>query len=191
MKGFNLNVYRTVTVHDIKTGKLISKQIKRSESFVIAFLQIVECQFYPSVNVSVVDTGGTPRSCPDGLTNLNIEVGAGSDTYGLFVGTGTTTPTNSDYAPETQIAHGAGAGQLNYGATSKTTAQEVGANVDLIITRTFTNSSGGTINVTEYGIIGKIFNGSAYGLFLHDVDSATAVNNGQVMTVSYTFRTTV
>lgn len=186
----SIGLYYQLTVSDKKTGKIIRKtKLKRSKSFVLQFLQILEIQMFPSVNVTITDISGNSYSSADNVGNFSCEGAVGNTNQGTVVGTGTTTETNTDTAMETLIAHGVGAGQLSYGATSKTTTAEVGANVDFIITRTFTNSSGGSINVTEAGLH-CLYNGTRYGLAIRDVFSAVAVGNGQVLTVTYTLRTT-
>ncbi|GAI73856.1 unnamed protein product, partial [marine sediment metagenome] len=68
-------------------------------------------------------------------------------------------------------------------------------NVDLVVTRTFTNSSGGSITVREIGIYcfstdtGAI---ARYFCIVRDVlATPQAVGNGEILTVQYTLRTTV
>ena len=187
----SIGLYYQLTVTDNKTGKIISQTpFRRSKSFVLQFLQILEVQGYPSVGVSIKDTSNTPRAVDKHENAFKLEAAVGDVTIGTVVGTGTTSPTNSDYALETLIAHGVGAGELSYGAQSKTTTAVVAPNVDFILTRTFNNGSGGTINVTEAGIY-CIAYAAWYFMILHDVFAAVEVANGQTLTVTYTFRTTV
>ena len=185
----SVGLYYQLTVTDKKTGKVIRKtRLRRSKSWVIAFLQTVEVQMM-QVGVNIRDVLNTVNAINPNQLNLDVTSGVGDDTEGIIVGTGTTAPDNMDYVIETIIAHGAGAGQLNYGAMSKTTSAEVGANVDFLLTRTFTNASGGTINVTEIAVYS--LSGAKTNMIIHDTCVAVPVNNGQVLTVTYTLRTTV
>ena len=178
----------TLEVKD-KKGKTVSKVTKPCKSFVIQFLQLLEVHLYPSEAVTITDITGTPNASEEHATNFAMESPVGYDSLGILVGTGTTPVTNADYVMETLIAHGVGAGQLSYGATSKVTTAEVAPNVDLQLLRTFTNSSGSTINVTEIGIYGSQTTNTI--LMLHEIVALTPILNGQTLTVTITLRTTV
>jgi len=181
----------TLEIKD-KNGKTVSKVIKPCKSFVLQFLQILEIQLDPANAVTLKDVAGANKTCDQHANSLNSTAPVTNDTYGMMVGTGTTPVVNADYVMETKIVHGVGAGELQYGASSIVTAAEVGANVDLQLIRTFTNGSGNTINVTEIGIISLANDGAAqYFLTLHEIVTLTAVTNGQTLTVTITFRTTV
>lgn len=192
-----MNTFKLYLDMNIKNenGKIVKKLHKRcSRSFVKQFLQLLQAgiaqiNYLNSNSVTIKDTGGVDRSEPQGDVNMQALAETGVSTYGIFVGTGATAPTNTDYAPETQIAHGSGTGELNYQAGTYTEAQIVGSNVDFILTRTFINLSGGTIGVTESGLILSGYVG-VY-LCIHDVSTAINVLNAQTLTVSYTLRTTV
>lgn len=177
----------TLEVKD-KNGKTLSKVTKPCKSLVIAFLQLLEVQAYPSVAVNMKDKDANVSARDENASSFKSE-GAVGVALGILVGTGTTPVDNLDFVMETLIAHGAGATQLSYGATSKTTTAEVGANVDFQLLRTFSNTSGSTINVTEIGI----YSNNATGAFmtLHEIVILTAVPNGTTLTVTITFRTTV
>ena len=175
----------TLEVKD-RNGKTVKKITKPLRSYVIAWLQLIECQI-EIANVTIKDYAGVNQDTARGLMAINASVG--DDTLGMVVGTGTTPVTNLDWTMETLIAHGAGAGQLNYGVQSKVTTAEVGANIDFLLVRTFTNGSGNTINVTEFGLVVSC---DAHDfLCIHDVTTAVSVLNGQTLTVTYTLRTTV
>ena len=183
-----IEAFYTLEVKD-KNGKTVSKVTKPCKSFVLQFLQLLECQFYPSVNVTIKDTSNVGQSATDAQYNFNAEAGVTDVTKGIVVGTGTTPVTSNDYVMETLIAHGVGATQLSYGATSKVTTAVVGANVDFQLIRTFNNGSGSTINVTEIGLYSVMVTWDV--MLLHEIVTLTAVTNGQTLTVTITFRTTV
>ena len=196
----NIEALLKCEVRDPKTGKLVSTMEKKCESFTIAFLQILEAYMRgTAATVSVRDIDNTLQSLPHATASLGVVIMVyavdDDDAYGTIVGTGTTAPTNLDYVIETPIAHGVGAGQLDYNVQSFTTAGVVGPNVDFILTRTFLNGSGGDITVEEIGIYARSKNTPAgdtkYFLILRDVTGGVVVANGLTLTVTITLRTTV
>ena len=178
----------TLEVKD-KNGKTVSKVTKPCHSFVLAFMQLIEVQFYGS-SVTIKDTAGANQAITTNQYNLLSGGPVGDANKGTLVGTGTTPVDNLDYVMETLIAHGVGAGQLSYAGNSKVTTAEVGANVDFQFLRSFVNSSGDTINVTEIGIYSQMI-ADKLGMTLHEIVTSTPVLNGQTLTVTITFRTTV
>jgi len=184
-----VKAYYEILVHD-KNGKLLRKTRRRkSKSFVIGFLGTLWGQ-YQSATVAVVDTGGLSRGV-DILTDGAIQLGDGASLFGIVVGTGTTTPTNSDNKLATQITHGTGAGQLSHGSHSFTDPAVVGTNVDAVVSRAFYNGSGATITVREIGIYVRA-DTTWYFCIIRDVlAAAVSVANTETLTVQYTFRTTV
>lgn len=200
-------MYR-VLVKD-KNGKLVKKtRWRKSKSYTIAFLKHIDVFFnhiYNTVGttVSIIDIGNVARDVRawttiDGASGKYMTVLSpdNSSSYGIQVGSGVTAPTNVDYALETQIAHGVGAGQLDYGAHSRTAAGVVGANVDFIISRAFYNGSGGNVGVNEIGMACATAEYNTwtarYFLLIRDVlPSTVTVADTQTLTVQYTLRTTV
>lgn len=193
-------MYIQITVSDTKTGRIIRKTRKKlSRSFVIQFLQFIESMSTTAYGVAgtaitITDTGNTGRSMSAASAGVSsywaIGAVANDDTYGVVVGSDNTAETNSDYVLGTQIAEGAGAGQLNHGAPNVTTTGVVGANVDMVYQRPFINNSGGAVTIEEAGIYLKTTPGWFFCL-VRDTTGTVTVNNGQTATVSYTFRTTV
>lgn len=197
MKSCNMNLYITREIRD-KNGKLIKRWRRRqSKSFVKQWMQLLEAIMAHAYGanadaVTIKDTGNTNRSVFAQVTDsyywLAAEAPANTSTYGTQIGTGTTAPTTADYSMETQIAHGVGAGQMQYGACSVQSAAVNGASMEMNITRAFVNGSGGAITVREVGLvvdtIGFMF------LVLRDAVNDT-VNDGQTYTVTYTLQTTV
>jgi len=194
--------YRTI-ITDSK-GKIVKRsRWRKSRSFVIAFLQHIELftshAFGADITLSLKNTSNTAKTLP-ALTTIwynlfTVFAGDNDSSYGIVVGSGTTAPTNADYALGTQIVHGVGAGQLDYGAHSRTTTAVVGANVDYVISRTFYNGSGATITVKEIGIYCASRDLDATTqvfCIVRDVLAASQdVLNTQTLTVQYTLRTTV
>ncbi|RLI87201.1 MAG: hypothetical protein DRP01_02525 [Archaeoglobales archaeon] len=94
-------------------------------------------------------TAGTIER-PVGGTHAFMELFGyeGNDDGGLLVGTGTTEPTRDDYALESKIPHGTGAGQLYYYTTSIIHGPDY-----VEVRRTFANQSGADITVREVGLV--------------------------------------
>lgn len=193
----NMQLLKRITVKDINGKIKYDSGLVPSHSFTIAFLQHI----YGALNtiaVSIQDVGDAARSvgAPDDyqLARNELKAGDNTSTYGLVVGTGAGAESNTDYALGTQIAHGVGAGQLDYGAHSFTAPSVVGSNVDMIVSRDFYNGSGGSITVTEVGGYTRSRVGAAYNYFcvLRDLlDTSVPVANTETLTLQYTLRTTV
>jgi len=188
-------LYYQITVRD-KNGKVVKKtRLRKSKSFVFQWMQIIACQVAQADIANVKNIVGTLKTC--GVHSQNLwggQAGVGASSEGIVVGSGTTPPANSDYKLDTQIAHGVGAGQLQYQVGTYAPPAIVSGNVDFVITRTFVNQSGATVTVREIGYYCRFFDKTttAYACAIRDV-LATAVDvlNGQTLTVTYTLRTTV
>lgn len=178
-------------------GKIISDTGRKpAKSFVIQFLEFIHFLFrYTAGNQSATATDGTEdiiydTTAGDCSTHLRVDAGANDATHGIVVGTGDAAEDNEDYTLETQIAEGTGAGQLTHGSVTVEDAAVVGANVDLEVTRTFTNGSGDTITVSEVGIYTKTF--TNYHCIIRDVlEAGVDVPASCALSVIYTLRTTV
>jgi len=212
----NIDVKLTITVKD-KNGKIIKVHKQKSHSFLMNYLSMLANLMlnpYGSINnyFYFLSTANTWWSYAPSYTNvkntLTILDGSNDSTYGIVVGTGTATPTPMDYKLGNQIQNGTGSGQLVYGAhaISPTPATSGLANgtstpssglltisgntTSFQISRTFTNSSGASITVSEIGIIVEATlnsNNTEYVLILHDLlSSPVTIQNGGAITVTYT-----
>lgn len=181
-------------------GKIVEDSgWKPSRSYVIQFLRWLFQVNRGASDVAVTDTGGVSRTI--GLVNPAYDnigyvmAGAGDDTFGIQVGTGTATPTNTDYSLQSKITNGTGPGQLVYGSQQATDpAITAAGNVDFLLTRDFTNGSGATITVKEIGVVIRVRDKDGYFRFfliLRDVVTPRDVLDGQTLTVQYKLRTTV
>jgi hypothetical protein len=188
----SIGLFYQLTVRD-RTGKVVRKtRLRRSKSFCIAFLQLIQVQCVIAASVGIRDILNAVETVTAQANNFKLDAAATVDTLGILLGTGTTPVDNTDYVMETKIAHGGAATQLEYGSQGEIAAAEVGANVDYQLVRSFTNSSGGTIQVTEAGVY---LNAYAVALktvlAVHDVFTAVPVLNTETITATYTFKTTV
>jgi len=116
----------------------------------------------------------------------------------IQVGSGQQSNPYSAYTLAAPIANGSGSGQLVYGQPSVSSSIVVsGSEAYFTISQTFNNSSGGTVTITEVGIIMYLQtqNSSASGyntvgslLVWYDVlSSSISVANGGSVTIYYTF----
>jgi hypothetical protein len=177
-----------------REGQLTERQEFASKSFVANFLRLLACWF---CNVSTPAAAsqalqGMPHHAQDTTgaweriyafaTFWRVNAGVGVVTYGIICGTGVTAPTVDDYVMETPIAHGAGAGQLQYSAVTFGAPADDGTTSQFTVTRDFANASGGLVTVRELGIYVTAPNG--YYLIIRDGVNI-AVPNGQTLTVNY------
>lgn len=194
MQNLKLEIIRTWK----KDGKIVKVRKKQSRSFVKAWLQLIEMALAHPYNtasdsVNITDTSNTARACSwateDAQTHWALEAPVSNTNYGVLIGTGTTAPATADYGMETLIAEGAGAGQMNYAATSVLAAGVSGANMEMEMTRAIVNNSGGSITVKEVGLV--VQNATTwYFLIVRDAVN-DAVSDGQTYTITYKFTTTV
>lgn len=193
-------LYRVIVTD--KNGKIEKRtHWKKSRSFVLGWNQLIQIATAHSYNVIVTntvikDTSGANQTCgrtagSELLLGLIGEVNNAN--YGLVIGTGANAVSNIDNALQTPIANGVGAGQMVFSVGTYIAAGVSGSNVDFILSRTFLNSSGGTITVNEIGAVAATANNAVtevYILVIHDL-ATVAVNNTKTLTVQYTLRTTV
>lgn len=172
--------WRTALIQD--TGWIPAK------SFVQWFLYLHHIRF-ESVARSATDTGGVSRYVIPSRSYCSLNSAAADSTYGVVIGTGVTAPATADHKITTQIANGAGGGQLYYGSTGFLWGV-IGANVDEIINRIFTNESGATINSKEVGIYGRTATDGYYFCFTHDLLNLAILDDSSAC-IEYRMRTTV
>ena len=174
--------------------------IQRSDSIIYPFMYYMSTWNATSISgsanysylSSIIDTGGVSRiSTVPGPT---LASGAGNTSYGIVVGTGTNPNTGSTYALQAPIANGTGAGQLQYGTTGVSAPGVSGSIMTVIVNRTLTNSSGGTVTISETAIYGALWwPGTQYFFALTRDVLATSISlaNGGSATIYYTFQVTI
>jgi hypothetical protein len=180
-----------MTVRDSK-GKITEHRGPiRSESFVRQFLQLLWIQGLATIRnnpYQVRDTANVLQDICNNAHNFACDAGAGVVTHGIIVGTGNTAATIDDYVIETPIAHGVGAGQLQYGAVAFGAPAADAAVSQFTITRDFANGSGGAITVNECGLYveAAIYTTIYYVMTIRDViGGGINVPNGQTLTLNY------
>lgn len=178
-----------------KDGKVTEKRVMKSESFVRQFLELLWVHFgqinptsaYP-VSYNIRDTSNTLRAIYYSGYSWRANAGAGVTTFGIIVGTGSAAPTIDDYVLQTPIAHGVGAGQLQYSAVTFGAPASDSTTSQFTITRNFANGSGGAITVNEIGLyVNAYFHNTQVNVMtIRDVIAGgIAVPNGQTLTINY------
>jgi len=183
----NHSINAEIIIKDNATGKEIAHI--QAQSFVINFINMLTMAFQNATGVTLcTDTGGTNRTLSASAGDMNCVSGIGASTLGIVVGTGTNAVVLTDTKLQTQIAHGVGAGQLSYGATSFSSPVTVGSDRYFEISRVFTNSSGSAITINEIGI----YHSHSTFIFCGDrTINSTVVNNGAAITITYRIKVTV
>jgi len=168
-----------------KDNRLIfSSEIGECHSFVKAWLIYLTSAIGGAYSFNLKDTSNVTRSASTDMNySMNVTQGAGTTTSGIVVGTGTNAVALDDYALQTKIAHGAGAGQLQYSACTVGAPGYTASTITETITRVFTNASGGTITIEEIGIYGMAYNGPYYCL-ARDLATIELLNGAQ-LTLNY------
>lgn len=192
-----MRIYIQAEIKD-SSGKTIKKTPKQlCHSYVTALIdQLAALMGY--VQLSVMDTGGTPRTinrsnvsavCPI----LICVAGAADITYGIAVGTSPSPVSIGDIKLFTIIQSGSTSGKLQYGTTSVGTPTTVGTSRVFTISRTFTNSSGNDITVEEVGLMVDTFDSAAaFRQFLVERSLFhLIIANGTSGTLTYTISATV
>ena len=180
-----------------KGGKITEQRVLKSKSFVRQFLELLWVQanlLHVDSAYSIRDTGNTLRAIRFSGYLFRAGAGSGVVTYGISVGTGTTAPTINDYVIQTAIAHGTGAGQLQFSAVTFGAPASDSTTSQFTITRNFANGSGGAITVNEIGLyVYALGDGTAYYFMtIRDVISGgISVPNGQTLTVNYRLQAVV
>jgi len=201
------NVYLTVVVRDEK-GRVINVHRQRSHSPTYNFrTAILPEQWYQETGTgaSWTNTSGTTNTItgiPDGTHALisypNSNTNYQTYLVGIIVGTGQQSNPASAYNLAAPISNGSGAGQLLYQApTLPSQIMKNGNSAYFYIEQTYVNQSGGTVTITEVGIVVEVYlteySGSpSYNqgniLMWYDVlSSPISVPNGGSVTIYYTF----
>ena len=181
MQELHLPAYEafwTLEVRD-KNGRLIQRYKQRSHSwtrnaynhlFSNMCSKNATAATFGAGHVSFKDTGGTVRGSTsygaiitqlgtptsgDYESTYGVKRGAGGDTSGIVVGSGTNAESFEDYVLQTLIAHGEGEGQLAYVASeAHSVSYTAGTKVlEDELVRYFNNNSGAAIDVNEVGMI--------------------------------------
>ena len=138
-------------------GRVLDTGYRRVNTLVRNFYALLATQMSQESGVYTA-TRGDGTTFYTGVDNSNFAANGaeGDDELGIVVGTGTTSPTRLDYALESKITHGTGAGQLYYGACSFDHGDDW-----VEVRRSFDNYSGADITINEVGLRAKIYDRNA------------------------------
>jgi hypothetical protein len=158
-----LKGYLEVLVRD-RDGKVVKYGRHEMHSFVNNFLKFLEAfmRSNGTGSVSITDTGGTSRTVYGTHRDVYYHAqmgglaGDNDDSYGIIVGSGTTTVNLNQYALASKISHGSGSGQLDYDPVS---VDDYGVDYSVSppvyrfrLVRAFKNLSGSVVTINEVGI---------------------------------------
>lgn len=172
-----------------KDGKVVERRVMKSKSFVRQFLELmyVAGQQIDTIGYlwfTIKDITNTARNIAAASTLLTAVAAAGTSSRGIVLGTGDAAVTINDYQLQTQIAHGTGGGQLQYGGMTFAAPSATASTSQYMLTRPFSNGSAGDITVKEIGVYAGS-NGYNF-LIIRDVLSPTiTVPVGQTLTINY------
>jgi len=155
-----MRTYVRAVVRDRKGRIIRDTGWKETNTLTKNFYAFLRCAMQDA-DTPVTTVGGTIKVCeePSGInaTFMFVAAPAGNDSRGMVVGTGTTSPTRTDYNIESKIEHGTDSGQLYYYACEVTHSDDY-----VEITRTFGNESGADITIREIGIIAQYHDVEGY-----------------------------
>lgn len=182
-------------------GSLREHQIKKAESYLRQFIDLLMVQMLAAsevVPLFIRDVNNVVREVAVSSLNFQSTAVANDDSFGIVVGTGNTPPVINDYAMQTKVANGIGAGQLQYGGVTFGLPTSNVSTSHFTVTRNFANASGNPITIYEIGLyvkgdnplpwMGTRGNSSFRYNFctIRDVISAgIMILNGETLTINY------
>jgi hypothetical protein len=203
------NIYLAIVVKDAK-GRVIKVHKQRSHSPTYNFrTAILPEQWYQESGTSAswTSTSGTTNTIngiPNGSHALisypNSNTNYQTYLVGIIVGSGQQSNPASAYNLAAPISNGTGAGQLSYQAPTLPSQIIISGNsAYFYIEQTYVNRSGGTITITEVGIVVEVYlteytgsSSTTYNqgniLMWYDaLSSSISVPNGGTVVIYYTF----
>ena len=182
-------LWYSVVVRD-RHGKIVSRERRKSKSFLKQWNQLVYVQMSQLVLDGITDTGGVSRIIGKSALNFRMTGAAGVTDYGIRVGTGNTPVAIDDYALETPIAEGTGAGQMEHLVCTIATSVVAAPSCSFLVSRAIVNNSGAEITVREAGIYMMMYD--SYSCATRDVFATPqVVPNGGSIVINWTLRVTV
>jgi len=199
-KSFNITL--TIIVKD-KDGNVIKRYKQKSHSPTSNFIGLMlPVSYYNEVQKSWTMTNTSNSTFSYGYPNLWTMYPNTGNNYPVYiehimVGSGSQSNPYSAYNLALPIANGSGTGQLLYSAPNLPTGVAInGSQAYFIISQSYNNQSGGTITISEVGIILYLqLAGNAVALTSSDsilvwydtLSSPISVGSGQSAVIYYTF----
>lgn len=184
-------LWYSVVVRD-RNGKVISRERRKSRSFLKAWNQLVYAMM-AQTSLNITDTAGVAQSIYGKYgSNLAMNAGAGVTDFGIRVGTGATAVAIDDYSLGTPIAEGTGVDEMNHLICTVADYGVAPPSCSFLVSRSIVNNSAAEITVREAGIYAWMSTGVLYGCVTRDVfGTPQAVPMGGTITVDWTIQVTV
>lgn len=187
----SVNLYYQIAVHEADGRLVRRRRRRRCHSFLGQFAQFMGAIFGVSGITGVLNISGgssiIQHPTQASTAAMRIQAGLGVDAQGIVAGTDATAVLGTDFNMAALIAEGTGAGQMAYSAGVIGNVVVGATSATIAISRSISNSSGGTITVREVGI--RCRNNVTDFQLIRDVLSvAEVVADGQILTVVYTIR---
>jgi hypothetical protein len=192
----NLNISSSnlrLEIHRItrKNGVMLAKLAYSApaHSFVQQWVQAMRALWMQGNEANTKDTAGVLRLYNG--TAMRITAPAGDTSHGIVLGTGTNAVAITDYALQTKILHGSGAGQLQYKIQDFQAYSLVGSTAKFKAARQYENLSGATITINEAGIYVRDGSGQYFCILRDRIAGGFDILNTQIAEFRYTFKATV
>lgn len=184
-----VKTYITLTLQDAH-GRVRKRRRFESHSYVQQMAEILRTML-GQVTTSALNISNVAQNVTPVTTALDASGPVTSDLSGIVVGTGAGAVAIGNVALTTQIAHGAGAGQLNHQAQVYNAPTTIGSSRRFTTNRGFQNGSGASITVNETGIyVRNASLGHTFCIVRDLVSPGVAVPNTQTLTVTCTIQVT-
>lgn len=172
----DFKIYLQCDVVD-SNGVLVLKQpTVPSNSLVSNFMKFQYANLSYYSQAKALDTSGTSRSISYG-TILYMHATSATKTWGPVCGTSDTPVTYEDYVLGAHVTS-----NWTYGNTT-VSLNDGGTNWNITVVRSFTNATGGTVTLNEFGLYG--YSGS-YAFLLDRTVHAVELANTEATTVTWT-----
>lgn len=177
-----------ITAKD-ENGKIIYEG--EAHSFLKNFMQTLYT-IWSGPSTSVVDTSNVAQTIPTPAASSPVSKGYGQ-INAFQLGTGTNPVTPTDHVIQTLIANGSGVGQLAYGAITVAPVTVNGNVIEIDITLSVTNNSGGPITIRETALQGSYIrnDGLSSNVIWDRTLVAIPIANAQTLTIQYSITVSV
>lgn len=175
-----------------KDGKVLHSDKKPMDSFVDNLCDALAIVLLNSMTgIELVNTSNVAKTIFDYQQGSSVVALASDDSFGIVVGSGVGAFDHALYCLGTKIQEGVGAGQLLHGLEIATAPAWSATKWTFSKYRTFTNSSGAPVTVSEHGLYGKIYpNVVYYSMLAREVFAPVALPDGSTMRITYNFELT-
>ena len=196
-----------------KNGKLIQRHRQRSHSWTRNAYNLMFCELagkdasdvglFEGGKLSIKATSGTilaGDTVPYIVSGAGVSAdllngyraGAGIDTSGILVGSGSDAESFEDYKLQTQIANGTGAGQLSYQQSEAHSISYAALTLKNTLIRYFNNNSGAPVDVNEVALVttGYHTSGQKFLMTRDKLASTVTVPDTGQLKVTYTIQLT-